>query len=100
MKTPDEIKRNIITCMELNMEYFMPGATQKAFGDALALIQQLEAERDELIEAIKEWSPFDAFPLPCKFCKNVKEAFCGEKCKWCREYNNFEWHGVQKEETP
>ena len=61
------------------------------------IIKQLEAERDELIEVIKEWSLFNTFPLPCKVCKNVKEAFCGEKCKWCREYNNFEWRGLQKE---
>ena len=63
-------------------------------------VKQLEAERDELIEAIKEWSPLGVFPLPCKVCKNVKEAFCGEKCKWCRENSNFEWRGLQKEATP
>ena len=64
-----------------------------------AELATVKAERDELIEVIKEWSPFGVFPLPCKVCKNVKEAFCGEKCKWCRENSNFEWRGLQKEET-
>ena len=52
-KTPDEIKRNIITCMELNMEKFMPGATQKSLADALACIQQLEADNAQQARCIE-----------------------------------------------
>lgn len=51
-KTPDEIKRNIVTCMELNVEKFMPGATQKALSDALALIQSLEDRNNAMYHTI------------------------------------------------
>jgi len=41
MKTPDEIKRDLITCTELNMSQ---DVQHRAMLDALALIRQLEAQ--------------------------------------------------------
>ena len=112
MKSPDEIKRGIITCMEINMEHFIPGATQKSLADALAIIQQLEAqnaelleeierlqaERDEAVNDLKELADRHGECLGCKW-------FTGERCG-DTEYkiicgfhdSKWEWRGVQKEE--
>ena len=91
MKTVEETKRYIVTCMELNMEHFMPGATQKALVDALACIKQLEAERDALIEELK--NAHSCFACK-KFRRNGGECNGGSVCLM----RDFEWRGVQKEE--
>ena len=92
--TPDEIKRNIITCMELNMEKFMPGTTQKSLADALAYIQQLEAERDAAVALI---------PRACAYCKwyGTKHGGFHPDCKnqnGCRNVSGintgWQWRGV------
>lgn len=124
--TPDEIKRNIVTCMELNMEKFMPGATQKALGDALAIIQQLQdenaqqarcienmtdklnamndevaklqAERDSLVADVRMEGGL------CSICMHADEMAHSESCKDCNalvetDHCNWEWRGVQKEDS-
>ncbi len=112
MKTAEETKRYIVTCMELNMEHFMPGATQKALVDALACIErleadvkigqikleaafakcsQLEAERDALIEEMK--NAHSCFACK-KFRRNGGECCGGSVCLM----RDFEWRGVQEEE--
>ena len=47
-KTPDEIKRQLVTCMEINVDKFTPGATHEAMKDALVLIQQLQDQNASL----------------------------------------------------
>ena len=105
-KTPEEIKQGLKCYIGDDEDICCEGCAycgeircvRKMTDDALALIQQLEAERDALIESIKNCSLLSTFPLQCKLCKNVKDDFCGEKCKWCSEFSNFEWRGVPKEE--
>lgn len=123
MKTLDKIKRDIVTCMELNKEKFTPGSTQKALSDALSCIQQLEkslsfardladglktatvkqeqeiyklkAERDAAVRDMTEivQNSGDSY---CEYCKNWKPGTCPPYCRTHSE--GFRWRGVQKEE--
>ena len=59
MKKPEEIKRMLVTCLELNMP---PDVQHVAMKDALAYIQQLEAQVPRWISAKtppKEWREND-----------------------------------------
>ena len=126
-KTPDETKRNIVTCMELNMEHFMPGATQKTLGDALACIKKLEAELEDMtarykiaddcakkkgemneklyaeLTAVKAErdaavESMRSDPHCCYHCANMtKRGICQSEPR--ADGHCFEWRGVQKEES-
>lgn len=77
--------------------------------DALALIQQLEAERDSAVADIR--LAFNSYVGTCRTCKHgenqvdcIEPIRCenceNEKCKCqsCDGYDsNWEWRGVQKE---
>lgn len=52
MKNPEEIKRMLVTCLELNMP---PDVQHMAMADALALIKQLEAQ-------VPRWIPVEERP--------------------------------------
>ena len=53
--------------------------------------QQLEAERDAAINALKNGDV-------CEACKHFGTRMDTEPCAWCGSlYSNFEWRGVQKE---
>lgn len=124
MKTVEETKRNIVTCMELNMEHFMPGATQKALEDALACIEQLEADNAQLNrcienmtdklnamidESVKWKAERDAAVNDlryavshphtagvCYACKHHDDCQFQDDCD-IMDNNHWEWRGVQKE---
>ena len=68
----------------------------KLWHDMVCLIQQLEAERDALLNFVERYAS-------CCLCKNLIKY--GGKCTGglrCRMFRNtglkFEWIGVQKEE--
>jgi hypothetical protein len=118
-RTPDEIKKGLECC---NNIYSCPncpydngdeswGCTVEKNADALALIQQLqaenekkdariqqlEAERDALLNFVERYAS-------CCLCKNLIKY--GGKCTGglrCKMFRNtglkFDWIGVQKEDS-
>lgn len=56
-------------------------------------IKQLEAERDDLLEGMKQ-------AMGCRACKHYDDdaEYVGNECMDCSKYCNWEWRGVQKEE--
>lgn len=119
-KTPDEIKKGVECCVMPVPRpcakcpyHLMDKCLTNLLNDALALIQQLqaenaelsgkigrlEAERDALFEEVRR----------CSYCI-YEEGVCGEcgehcepceadcPCRECDFYSNFVWRGVQKEE--
>ena len=106
MKTPDEIKNGLGDPVPVhfhggNPEPHLTQAAYKAleelFADALALIQQLEAERDALLKYLT-----NATCAPCDICKHDIDGSGVLGCKHIREHGVpcFEWRGVQKEVSP
>ena len=117
MKSPEEIKKGLECCSNVNFvcneecPYYKSlsegeDCCLKKDADALALIQQLqaenaeqaerirvlEAERDAAVEALKNGDV-------CESCKHFGTLMDEEPCAWCgRLHSNFEWRGVQKEE--
>ena len=119
-RTPDEIKKGM-ECRKRAFVYncgdkcdtcdlFVPAYTKvERCADALALIQQLqaenaekdariqqlEAERDAAVADITRMvqEPYD--PCYCDYCKLTDEE-CGKSN--CRGRNAFVWRGVQKED--
>lgn len=104
MKTPEEIKKGLEKdCGECDEENFCPyigiaGCIAIMHEDALALIQQLEAENAELkreLDAAKqdmnEIAQDNDYQI-CAYCK--KYPFC---CRECEEYSDFEWRGPCEE---
>ena len=102
MKTPDETKRNLVTCTEL----VMPADVQHAaMVDALAYIQQLERERDAAVKDMHE-----AQGCLCLICKSFAPAQSGEKKYTCKAFGNhvfeseplmcgqFEWRGAKEDD--
>ena len=96
MKSPDEIKKGIAHCGSAISCYGCPywdgddcnGRMEK---DAVAYIQQLEAERDAAVADMKN-------SRDCQCCKHYDVKW-DEPCVHCDHDNNFfEWRGVQKEE--
>lgn len=121
MKKPDEIKKGLELCSVGFYENIctdcpysslaMAECPTKLKADALAYIQQLEAERDAAVEDIR--FAYTSYVGACQTCKHGKaQVDCieplrcdnceNEKCK-CQScdsnYSNWEWRGVQKEET-
>ncbi len=99
MKTPDETKKGLDLCArgkcgEKNAvcayecgNFMCIGRLQ---GDALALIQQLEAERDAAVKDMHR---------SCFICKNFGRSEClNTVCNKCVGWCNWEWRGAQKEE--
>lgn len=115
-RTPDEIKKGLEE--EIPVHYHIDGEPrltprllmdmQWLHKDALALIQQLqaentekdariqqlEAERDAAVADIKQMvlDPYE--PCFCDYCKLTEEECARSKCKG---RSAFEWRGVQKD---
>ena len=119
MKSPDEIKKGLECCVDgfscrTTCPYTTPffnieKCTQALAADALALIQQLqaenaekdtrihqlEAERDEAVDLVRKG---------CFSCKHEGNEIWEEPCNSCRRTGGcenadlWEWRGVQKEE--
>ena len=104
MKSPDEIKKGL-ECCHINDEdlceceecpYSVNGwqtnrCDIELAEDVIALIQQLEAERDAMIEDLK--NAHSCFACK-KFRRNGGDCCGGSVCLM----RDFEWRGVQKEE--
>lgn len=101
MKTPDEIKKGLEcarNCSENDLGCskcpYLSEDCSDLHPDALAYIQQLEAERDA---AVKD------MPTSCKLCKHFQPKTCTCKskkpCARIRGVNTeWQWRGVQKED--
>lgn len=119
MKNADEIKKGLACCAasiyqcEDDCPYregCRSGEGWMAMNkDALALIQQLEAERDAAVADIR--LAFTSHVGACETCKHVENqivcdnplgcGYCGDekcKCNSCdNDYSHWHWRGVQKE---
>lgn len=102
MKTPDEIKRGAWCCTHNSGCDACPyrdisvGCRPARNADALALIYQLEAERDAAVDALTKivQNHDESF---CEYCDNWDRYTCPPSCwTYCER---FKWRGVQKEET-
>lgn len=106
MKTPDVIKKGLRWCGGIQQvikgcgggcPYYMPednGCKQEDMhADALAYIQQLEAERDAMMKEIRG---------RCSACKHFDKECYEPPCNSCKVLDgdeaNWQWRGVQKEE--
>jgi hypothetical protein len=101
-RTPEEIKAGLEYCVSESVlscdecPYAgKPCDGMQMFKDALALIQQLERERDAAVE--------DIFPT-CANCKHEKLGYGVGPCPPVEEYvkmidcSNWQWRGVQEVE--
>lgn len=101
-KTPDEIKKGLVCCNGDDVGVRCGECPYGGDGfdcicmltaDILALIRQLEAERDA---AVKDCSRF--------MCETCAEKDNGDNCSWCAVVNGcrngYVWRGVQKEVQP
>lgn len=113
MKTPDEVKQVLRHCAAdkgckgclLGEDNWSSDCIGRAMAEALAYIEQLEAERVELIKAADRWGEL------CRICKHremeelhktlclVHEGDCEEcnfsrlcRCKDCAN-GGYEWDG-------
>lgn len=117
-RTPDEIKKGLECCMDhdgtcedcpyVDREC---RAFEQLAGDALALIQQLQAQNAELLKKVEQLQAerdaavSDLLIGPtCETCKHKNKGFNDSPCDACVE-NTFdhnglqwEWRGVQKED--
>lgn len=127
MRSPDEIKRMLITCTELNMPQ---DVQHRTMCDALALIQQLQADnakKDETIQMLQGGNAHlmrmideecektvnleaerDAYreglktEVGCYVCKHYVDDpdYDSNECMSCgKNMCNFELRGVQKEDS-
>lgn len=120
MKSPDEIKKGLDCCADGNVvcagncvfdddvKLCYPDCVKLLMTNALALIQQLQAEnaekdaRIQQLEAERDAAVRDLTELcqdtddSCEYCLHHKDGKCSPECRM----NNvgFEWRGVQKEE--
>lgn len=118
MKTPDEIKKGLEKCIGIascnSCDYQdkavrFPFCAQHLMTDAKAYIQQLEAERDALIDALK------TVDVDCEYCKHrgqhdkeceMASFECGnctaiQECCCCgctNANNHWEWLGPESGE--
>lgn len=137
-KTPDEIKKGLVSCISVGKcwtecPYFageaLPFTCIRALSaDALALIQQLEADKQQLeglcnhmnqlrdaaagralkmeerahqLEAERDAAVDDLETVcgMCSVCCACKDRFEGGKaCRGCVNSSHWHWRGVQKEE--
>lgn len=88
VKSIDEIKKEL----EDGAECSCCDGGCKTCADALALIRQLEADRDAAVDALKS-------NCVCTECKWFDDDLLEGHCNDCHSKNSsFEWRGVQKEE--
>lgn len=104
-KTPDEIKRGLEYCGHaigcFDCIYFDGNECEETLeDDALAYIQQLERERDALLEIVRN-------EADCKVCKHLKEE-CDGDCSFCEiegpcacarcttKDSHWEWAGIKE----
>ena len=103
MKTPDETKKGLECCVigasahqpkcrECPYELVIT-CSDELLKDAAGLVQRFEAERDALIEEMK--NAHSCFACK-KFHRNGGVCVGGSVCLM----RGFEWRGVQKEEPP
>ena len=96
-KTNDEIKKGLECCIKSPFRCkndcpYKEGCNgEQIMVDALALIQQLEAERDALMVYVRS---------ECSACKYSDYSFTEKPCNSCfaDHRSKWEWRGVQKEE--
>lgn len=127
MKTPDEIKKGLECCTNDAFDcsercpYFNPTSNgvdcaSQLHTDALALIRQLERERDEAMQerdglSIMLTSAESAFEkmkrerdaavtdlAENRRCENCKHFTPGYFCLGCRRGDQWEWRGMQEGE--
>ena len=123
MKKPDEIKKGLECCVDGNIvcagncvfdddaELCFPDCVKLLMANALALIQQLQAENAEQAERIQQLeAERDALINDirmegglCALCKHSGVRACEEPCRGCNarlisNESKWEWRGVQKEE--
>lgn len=106
IKTPKEIKRGLECCRPVwTGEHWKTCDTTCPYldteeepcktalhNDALALIRQLEEERDAAVAALRNGDV-------CEACKHNATGMDVEPCSSCSIINSrFEWRGVQKED--
>lgn len=106
MKTPEEIKKGLEACTNDAYEcskrcpYFNAlsngvDCAANMHADALAYIQQLEEERDALLDYLAK-----STCAPCDICKHDVDGSGVMGCKRIREVGLpcFEWIGLDKRE--
>lgn len=96
-KTPDEIKKGLECCTEMCNSESCPywedsDCTTNVRNDVIALIKQLEAERDAAVEDLEALMDSLEIGTACEFC--------GKDCMFSDSACSPEWRGVQKEATP
>ncbi len=109
MRMPDENKKGICSPEEtvqiLRLRKGIIHSQDKLYRSALALIQQLQAEKAEQAERIQQLeAERDALMTfmqkECYYCKHNFSVHPDCPCLDCVGESHFEWRGVQKEESP
>lgn len=98
MATPDEIKKWLsdgpdyhVHRGEVCLSYTQFTDLRWKLQDTLAYIQQLERERNVLINALRHG-------IVCEVCKHFGKKMNEEPCGWCGgTHSSFEWRGVEDE---
>lgn len=93
MKKPEEIKRMLVTCLELNMP---PDVQHMAMKDALAYIQQLEAQVPRWI-SVEERLPEGEDPVLILVKETEHYGLHKEKskvyyCQYLAYWDDEEWY--------
>lgn len=108
---PDEIKKGLECCADVGRcieacpygEDWHPKCVIQKSRDALAYIQQLERERDALLEIVRN-------EADCKVCKHLKEE-CDGDCSFCEiegpcacarcttEDSHWEYAGIKEDNS-
>ena len=106
-KTPDEIKKGLECCMvdecfgeRENCPYTAdPNLCVGVMcADVLALIRQLEAERDAAVDGLKKAANEKSECFECKWYNGKNCTHQDYKTICCSHDDKWEWRGVQKEE--
>lgn len=121
-KTPDETKKGLECCAvsyadcHKECPYKLDCDGSQILKDALALIQQLQADNADQADRIKQLEAErdamkDEIDNDCETCKHCESCQEDGYCMWCenKESNktpccncvygsNWEWRGAQKEE--
>jgi hypothetical protein len=102
-RTPEEIKKKLEPCKNANCSACYNEYSCKIEADALAYIQQLERERDELLQKNQqlERERDAAVEAVGKLADNCDRSIACEYCEF-RDYQcivcEFKWRGVQEVE--
>ena len=115
-RTPEEIKKALKCCIQHNCTE-CPYNDERLIcrvyrnKDAIALIQQLEAEKAELLRLLKEAAARGGVCVGCKHANESGDVLkkcedldfdcerCTEKCAChsCEDNSNYEWQGLSPE---